>query len=137
MNEGLREKFMSYLLKRTVTGKQAMEFLERQKASDDDIAVLMDEAEGMGLVDDVAFARLFVDGHRTWGNLKISHELGMRGISRADISAALEEAESEEERAEELAEAWRSAGLEERKIAARLVSRGFSQRAVRSAEKNS
>lgn len=127
-NEELREKFFAFLLKKACTEKQARDFLERQKA--EDIDALMSEAEGMGLVDDLAYAKLFVEGHMSWGNMKTAHELAMRGISREVINAALDESD-EEERARELAERWRSSGLEERKIIARLLSRGFSSRAVR------
>ena len=129
----IREKFFDFLLKKTCTSKQTREYLERNHAQD--IDALMNEAEDMGLIDDKAFARLFVEGHRTWGNLKISYELSMKGISRQDISTALDEAEDECERAEELAEGWRASGLEERKIISRLMSRGFSSKSANYAAK--
>lgn len=124
----IREKFFDFLLKKTCTSKQAREYLERNHA--ENIDALMNEAEDMGLIDDEAFARLFVDGHLSWGNLKISYELSMKGISRQDIASALDEAEDECTRAEELAERWKDSGLDERKIASRLMSRGFTQKAV-------
>lgn len=124
-----REEFFEFLLRKACTAKQARDYLERKKA--EEIDVLMSEAEGMGLIDDEAYARLFVEGHMSWGNLKIHHELAMRGVSDREISAALNEAEGEGERARELAEGWRTSGLEDRKIAARLMSRGFTNSAVR------
>ena len=135
MNENVREKFLSTLLRRPSTRKQAEDMLSRQKLTDDEREALLTEAEDTGLIDDVAFARLFVDGHLQWGNLKIAYELGMRGVQKEDIESALDEAEDESERADELAESWRKSGVEERKIQARLLSRGFTKRAVYSAKK--
>ncbi|MBQ7544060.1 MAG: RecX family transcriptional regulator [Synergistaceae bacterium] len=131
--EELREGLFSTLLRRPSTRRQALGFLERAHAPAEAVDALMAEAESMGLVDDEAFARLFADGHLQWGNLKIAHELSARGVSRADIDDALDEVEDEGERARELAESWRASGVEERKITSRLMSRGFTSRAVRSA----
>ena len=131
--EELREKFMSSLLRRPSTAKQARESLERSRVPDEVIDALLREAESLGLIDDSAFARLFAEGHLHWGNLKIAHELSARGLSREDIADALEECEDESERACELAESWRKGGIEERKIQSRLLSRGFTSRAVREA----
>ena len=128
--EELREKFFSALLRKPSTRKQAWELLEKYGAGE--LAEgLMREAENTGLVDDEAYARLFADGHLQWGNLKIAHELRMRGVDGEDIAAALDEAESEEKRACEIAEGWRKSGTEDRKIQSRLLSRGFTNRAVR------
>ena len=132
MNEGVRERFLNALLRRPSTRKQAAEMLRREKLTDDEREALMSEAEDAGLIDDEGFARLFVDGHLQWGNLKIAYELSARGVSREEIDSALDEAEDEGERAKELAESWRASGLEDRKIRARLLSRGFTNRAIRS-----
>ena len=135
MNTEAREKFFNALLRRPSTAKQAREILERQRVSDEDAESLIREAEDMGLIDDEAFAKLFVDGHLSWGNLKISHELSMRGVSREAIITALDEAQDEAERASELAESWRKGGVEDRKIISRLMSRGFTSKSVFSAAK--
>ena len=127
-----REKFFSFLLRKTCTRKQAEEYLNRQKLPEGYYDAMMNEAEETGLIDDLTYAKLFAEGHLSWGNAKISHELGMRGVSRNDIETALDDTEDEEKRAAELAEAWRKSGIEERKITARLISRGFANRAVRS-----
>ena len=127
-----REKFFSFLLRKTCTRKQAEEYLNRQKLPEGYYDAMMNEAEETGLIDDLTYAKLFAEGHLSWGNAKISHELGMRGVSRNDIETALDDTENEEKRAAELAEAWRKSGIEERKITARLISRGFANRAVRS-----
>ena len=55
------------------------------------------------------------------------------GAAKEDIADALEEVEDESERACELAESWRKEGIKERKIQSRLLSRGFTSRAVREA----
>ena len=91
---------------------------------------LIDEAEDAGLIDDLGYARLFADGHVSWGNAKIAYELGVRGVSRENVRIALDEIDDEEERAREISESLRKSGLDERKIRARLISRGFSSRAV-------
>lgn len=131
--EEVREKFFGFLLRKPCTHKQAEEYLQRQRVSGDVFTALMNEAEDTGLIDDLTFAKLFAEGHLNWGNMKIAHELGMRGVSKGDIETALDEAEDESVRAREIAEGWRRSGVEERKIAARLTARGFTGRAVRSA----
>lgn len=133
--EELREKFFDKLLRKPGTRKQAEEILERANLPDEIIASLMNEAEDAGLIDDEGFAKLFIDGHLQWGNLKIAYELSARGISRDDIDNALEEAEDESERASELAESWRKSGIDEKKIISRLTSRGFTKRSINSITK--
>ncbi|MBQ7068995.1 MAG: regulatory protein RecX [Synergistaceae bacterium] len=130
----IKEKFFSFLLKKTCTTKQAEEFLSRSKLPENFIKSLMLEAQNMGLIDDGAFAKLFIEGHLHWGNAKIIYELKSKGISHETIYNALdelEEAESEYSRAEKLFDAFRKQGLDDRKIANRLLSRGFSQSTVR------
>lgn len=133
----VKEKFFAHLLRKTCTKKQAEEYLLRQKLESSEIFdALIDEAEDSGLIDDSAFARLFADGHLSWGNMKIAHELGARGISRENISLALDEADNEAIRASEIVKSLRKSGIDERKIRNRLLSRGFSGKAVRSALNN-
>ena len=121
-----REKFFSYLLRRPCTRKQAREYLHKMKFPDS----LMDEATDAGLIDDETYAKLFADGHASWGNMKISYELSMRGVSRENISFALDEISDESERAREIADGLRKSGIDDRKIKSRLMSRGFSSRAI-------
>lgn len=128
----IREKFFTHLLRKTSTRKQAEDYLSRQKIESLEVFdALINEAEDMNLINDAAFAKLFVDGHLSWGNMKIAHELGARGISREDISLALDEADDEVIRAGEIVKRLRKSGIEERKIVNRLLSRGFSRKAVR------
>ncbi len=130
--EDVREKFFNFLLKKPCTFRQAEEYLSRQDITDENKNLLLDDAVNMSLIDDSAYAKLFVDGHLTWGNAKITYELSSRGISREDIKNALDESEDELARARELSENWRRLGLEDRKIINRLLSRGFSHNAARS-----
>ena len=134
-SEKFREKFFDFLLKKPCTSGQAAEYLSSLNVPEEIFDSLMDEAINMALIDDLAYAKLFVDGHLTWGNAKIIYELSMRGVSRDEINEALDECEDERSRARELSEEWRKIGLDDRKIMNRLLSRGFSRssatRAVR------
>ena len=51
-------------------------------------------------------------------------------MSRENVRIAIDEINDEAERAREISEGLRKSGLDERKIRARLISRGFSGRAV-------
>ena len=124
-----REKFFAWLLRRPCTKKQAREYLHKMKFPEP----LMDEAVDAGLIDDEAYAKLFADGHTLWGNMKISYELSMRGVSREDINLALDEIADESERAREIADSLRESGIDDRRIKSRLISRGFTNRAVNEA----
>ena len=128
--DSAREKFSAFLMKKPCTRKQAYEYLSRMKIPNEQISRMMNEAEDSGMIDDSAYARLFADGHLSWGNAKISYELAMRGVSRENIRLALDEIDDEAERACEIAEGWRKSGIEGRKIRTRLISRGFTGRAV-------
>ena len=132
----VREKLFSFLSRRPCTRKQAEDFLLRSKLSDERyINLLINEAECMGLIDDLTFAKLFIEGHLSWGNAKISYELSSRGVERENINAALNESQDEISRASELVETWRKTGLNEIKIRTRLLSRGFSSKSVHEAIK--
>lgn len=128
-----REKLFNYLLRRPSTKSQAYEFLKRQKLSDSQVNFLIHEADESGLIDDLAYSQLFIDGHLSWGNAKIFYELESRGVSSEIIDEALNYSQDEISRARDLAETWRISGLDDRKILTRLRSRGFSSRAVSAA----
>ena len=90
--EDSREKFFAYLLRKTCTRKQAQEYLSRNKLPES----LMNEAEDAGLIDDAVYAKLFAEGHLAWGNAKIAYELGVRGVSRENVRAALDDGDNYE-----------------------------------------
>ena len=132
MNDNYREKFFSFLLKKTCTSKQAEEFLLRSKFPHEIIAPLISEAQDMGLIDDLTFAKLFIEGHLHWGNAKIIYELSSKGITKQKIYEALEDSEDENSRAYKLFETFKKQGLEDKKIMNRLLSRGFSLKSINS-----
>ena len=129
----VREKFFSFLLKRPCTRKQAEDFLLRSKLPERYMNLLMAEVEDSGLIDDLTYAKLFIEGHLSWGNAKINYELSSRGVEREDIDAALNESQDEISRAIEIAESLRKSGLSELKMRTRLLQRGFSSKSVREA----
>ena len=128
----VREKFFNHLLRRPCTRKQSEEYLARLNLDERVFEALMNEADETGLIDDEGYAKLFADGHTNWGNAKISYELGARGVSRDNIKTALQEIDDECARAAEISDGWRKSGIDERKIKSRLMSRGFTEKAVRS-----
>jgi len=121
-----REKFFNFLLKKPCTSGQAAEYLSQHNTPENFYNLLLTEAINTGLIDDAAYAKLFIDGHLSWGNAKIIYELSIRGVSRDEIDEALCDSEDEISRACELAEDWRRLGIDERKIINRLLQRGFS-----------
>lgn len=131
----LREKFFSFLLRRPCTRRQAHEYLSRMNINDDVIDSLMNEAESSGLIDDLTYAKLFAEGHLSWGNLKLIYELSSRGISRENINIALDDIDDEVSRACELADSWKNACIDERKIKSRLLGRGFTNKSINYAVK--
>ena len=132
--EEFREKFFNFLIKKPCTSGQAAEYLSRHNAPESFFDVLLHEAEKLNLIDDLAYAKLFIDGHLTWGNAKIIYELSSRGVSRDEIDEALDDSEDESSRAYQLANDWRKLGVDERKIINRLLSRGFSHRSARASD---
>ena len=126
-----REKFFNFLLKKPCTSGQAAEYLSKLNVPENFYDLLLDEAEKLKLIDDLAYSKLFIDGHLTWGNAKIIYELSRRGVSRDNINEALNESEDENSRAYQLADDWGKLGIDEQKIVKRLLSRGFSHRSTR------
>ena len=121
------------MLKRPCTRKQAEDFLLRSKLPERYMNLLMAEVEDSGLIDDLTYAKLFIEGHLSWGNAKINYELNSRGVEREDIDAALNESQDEISRAIEIVESLRKSGLSELKMRTRLLQRGFSSKSVREA----
>ena len=119
------------LMRRSCTSREARRRLQEHEVDDSMVETLIVEAQGMGLLDDAVYARLFAESHGAWGNKRIAYELGHRGVSDDDIQAGLEDMAAEEERLQPFVTSWRKSGLEERKIVARLYRRGFGGRAIR------
>jgi regulatory protein len=135
-NNGISERdwFFGLLMRKTCTRREAVEHLKKREFNEEKSEELLAEAEEIGLLDDAAYARLFSEGHESWGKERIAFELERRGVSDDDIQSTLDEID-EEERMRPLIDSWNRSGIEERKIIARLYRRGFSSRAVRNAGK--
>ena len=123
--EKIREKFFSFLYKKACTSGQAVEYLSRLEVPENFFDLLLNEAEELNLIDDFAYAKLFFDGHLSWGNAKIFHELSRKGVAREKIQEVLDDGEDESSRAAEIFKDLQKRGLDERKIINRLLSRGF------------
>ena len=94
---------------------------------------LLDLYEESGLIDDLAYAVLYVDSKREYGVRRLRDELRARGVERDDIEDALERCGIDEaERAGVLVERWkRLPGMTREKLFDRLRRRGFSGAALR------
>lgn len=134
--DGHREWLVRLLLRRPHTEREASERLVRRGASEDEAQTLIAELREMQLLDDSVYARLFIEGHESWGFDRIASELARKGVPREDIRSALEDYE-EEPSARELVERWRAAGVDMRQIIGRLRRRGFTSRTIRSVLKES
>lgn len=89
---------------------------------------LLDRREELGLLDDGLYARLFIEGRPDWSLRRLMDSLADKGIDRATVRQALDEACIDEDaRALSLAREWLSVPLEDRKVADRLERRGFSR----------
>ena len=99
------------------------------------IGELLDRFEQTGLIDDRAYAALYIGSKRDFGLLRLRDELRERGVDRGIIDEALDESGiDEEERALSLIAAWADRpGMTPEKLDARLRRRGFSGPSVRAA----
>ena len=111
--------------------REARERLAAWGATPEEAEALIAEFRGMSLLDDALYARLFVEGHESWGDDRIACELSRRGIALQDVVSALE-GRDEEAQARALAAGWLAGGMETRRIVGRLWRRGFSGRTIRS-----
>ena len=131
-NKNAREEFFKYILGRICSRFQAEEYLKRKKINESERENLLNEAEELNLIDDLNYAKIFIDSHLNWGNKKISFELMRRKISRENIKLAFEDCENETSRIKKFISALNNS-LDENKIISRLRSRGFNESSIRSA----
>ena len=129
--EKAREKFFSFLYKKACTSGQAVEYLSRLEVPENFFDLLLNEAVNLQLIDDGAYAKLFFDGHLSWGNAKIFHELSSRGVQSEKIQEVLDDGQDESLRAAEIFQDLQKRGVDERKIINRLLSRGFSLKSIK------
>ena len=117
------------------TRKELARKLHERRCPEEKAAELLDRFEEIGMIDDRAYALLYVDSKRDFGLRRLRDELRARGVSHADIDDALAESGIDEaERALRLARQWgNQRGMTPQKLDARLRRRGFSPAAVREA----
>jgi regulatory protein len=106
------------------TVHQAMEWLEKRGTGEDEANRIIENLVNQGFLDDRLYARLFVEGHEGWGPLRLRQELKRRGISDRLVLEAIEEAYVPSA-IEGMIRDWRKAGIDDRRIAGRLLRRGF------------
>jgi len=106
------------------TVHQAMEWLEKRGAGEDEANRIIENLVNEGSLDDRLYARLFVEGHEGWGPLRLRQELKRRGIPDRLVLEAIEEAYVPSV-IEGMIRDWRKAGIDDRRIAGRLLRRGF------------
>lgn len=123
----LQEALAGHLLRWPKTVEQARKWLEKHKAGKQEAEEILSDLILAGFLNDSLYARLFVEGHSSWGADRLRHELKRRGIDAALAAAAIEEA-ADPGAAEELVREWRKNGVDDRKIAGRLARRGFPSR---------
>ena len=114
------------------TRKELARKLRERRCPEEKAAELLDRFEEIGMVDDRAYALLYVDSKRDFGLRRLRDELRARGVSHADIDGALAESEVDETgRALRLARQWKNQrGMTPQKLDARLRRRGFSSATV-------
>lgn len=120
------EKTLSVLLARwPKTVRQAFDWLENRGAGEEEANRIIDLLIETGYLDDALYARLFVEGHVGWGRLRLRQELRRRGIPDTVVSEAIEETHDPSV-IDAMIRDWRIAGIDDRRIAGRLIRRGFS-----------
>lgn len=123
-NQRLREALAAHLLRWPKTVEQARKWLEKHGAGDLEAEKILSDLRLAGFLDDSLYARLFVEGHSSWGSDRLRHELKRRGIDGTLAAKAIEEGANPRV-AEDLVREWRKNGVDDRKIAGRLARRGF------------
>lgn len=96
---------------------------------------LLNRFEELDLINDRAYALLYIDSKRDFGLRRLRDELCARGVRRDDIDDALDEAcVDENDRALRIARQWSGQnGMTPQKLDGRLRRRGFSSGAIREA----
>ncbi len=133
-NNPFEQYFLRIISRRPYTRKQLRDKLIRKGARPEETEEILEEYARYGYVDDLIYAKLYIDSHDGWGIIRIRAELRARGVSSAVIDKALEEEEPDELlRAEELVRSWSDCGISIEKILSRLLRRGFPMGVCREA----
>lgn len=127
MKDTLEQYLLRLLSSGYYTRKQLLDKLIRKGAEKPEAEEILQEYSTYGYVDDLIYAKLYIDSHEQWGILRLRTELRARGISDMVIDEALEEVEPDEIfRAEKLARSWLDSDISKEKILSRLARRGFT-----------
>lgn len=114
-------------------------YLSRKGHSEPVIEEAIKRLEDYGYVDDMQFAKQFVDSKDGWGSRRLLFELRRKGIDQAIIDEVMPGTSVEIERCRRLAVAYlRKLGPEpdqagQRRLWSYLMRRGFSREAIESA----
>lgn len=132
------EKYLLNLLSSKVyTRRELMKKLLARKDDKDQIEELLDLYEDYGYIDDLAYAKLYMNSHSHWGRRKITDQLRIRGVPPVKIERAFQEIGFDESvSALSLAKNWFDLGFSRERIYSRLLSRGFMNETVRNAVYN-
>lgn len=134
MKDVLEQYLLRLLSSGYYTRKQLLDKLIRKGAKKAEAEEILQEYSTYGYVDDLIYAKLYIDSHEQWGILRLRSELRARGVSDTVIDEALEEVEPDELfRAERLARSWLDSDISYEKILSRLARRGFTFRICREA----
>ncbi len=132
----LASELASHLDRWPKTERQAFEWLSDRGVNEDEAGAIVQALTQMKCLDDVLYARLFIEGHRNWGPLRLSRELRGRGIADEVAREAIGELR-DPEGIHEMVRDWRKAGIDDRRIAGRLIRRGFPAGEVSNALRSS
>ena len=133
----IRSRGASIVSGRMVSKKELTDRLERRGATEQEAADTAEWLEGLGALDDEAYAAAVARHYARmgYGKLRVRQELQRRGIDRALWDAALEELPDSAETIETLLQSrlrGRTPDRDEgRKLAAMLQRRGFTWQEIR------
>ncbi len=133
----VRSRGANIVSSRMLSRKELTDRLERRGATEEEAADTAEWLEGLGALDDAAYAAAVVRhySHMGYGKLRMRQELARRGIDRELWDAALEEADGSAETIEALLQSRLKGRVpdadEGRKLAAMLQRRGFTWQEIR------
>jgi regulatory protein len=131
--EGAYDQALDYLSYRPRSRAEVQAYLQRRGAPATQIGAVVERLEAAGLVDDLAFARFWVENrerHRPRGPMALRYELRRKGVNEATIEQALvslDETDSAYRAVERKAQQLRDLDLPQftRKLVEYLARRGF------------
>lgn len=138
------DRVLRYLSYRPRSIAEVRRYLEQKAAPEDQIEQIIERLTAVGLLDDEAFARAWIEDretHRPRGGRALQYELKQKGLDAQTIEAALEEVEFDEPESAYRAIAQRRNRYESitdravffRTVGGFLARRGFGWEAAKSA----